>query len=323
MKFSIIIPVYNTAGELRACVGSVLSQGFYDFELILVDDGSTDGDTPALCDALGTECPQHIRVIHKSNGGAGDARNAGITLSQGDYLLFLDSDDALLPNALSTLYARSNEFGSDILYFGMQLTQGDHVLGTLPAAQPHCKSQTLAKCPELLLCPPSACCAAWKRELFLMHPIRFRAGGWGEDLVMTRKMLAVANSVVALSETLYDYHISRPGSVTNRKELQTNREILGAISETLDWYRTEGLFERYHDELCYLTVMNAYYDPVVRILKQAPAYELLSELREYAFLQFPDLKKNPYLRRASLKNRIVFRLLLRRHYRLLRLLLNL
>ena len=75
MKFSVIIPVYNGWEYLRAGVDSVLEQTGADFEILLVDDGSTDGESGALCDTLAREHPDCIRVLHKPNGGAGDARN--------------------------------------------------------------------------------------------------------------------------------------------------------------------------------------------------------------------------------------------------------
>ena len=91
MQFSIVIPVYNVAPYLRECVDSVLAQNSTDYEIILVDDGSTD-NSPAICDEYAEKYSQ-IKVIHKANGGLSDARNFGIKKAQGDYLMFLDSDD--------------------------------------------------------------------------------------------------------------------------------------------------------------------------------------------------------------------------------------
>lgn len=89
MKFSVIIPVYNGWEYLREGVDSVLGQTGADFEVLLVDDGSTDGESGALCDTLAREHPDCIRVLHKPNGGAGDARNAALPLAQGSMCCFL------------------------------------------------------------------------------------------------------------------------------------------------------------------------------------------------------------------------------------------
>ncbi len=93
MQISVVIPVYNTKEYLAFCVNSVLSQTFSDYEILLVDDGSTDGSAE-LCDQLAKEHPQ-IRAIHKPNGGASSARNRGIDEAKGTYIHFIDSDDFL------------------------------------------------------------------------------------------------------------------------------------------------------------------------------------------------------------------------------------
>ena len=100
--FSIIIPVYNVQNYLSACVKSVVEQpGPRDWECILVDDGSTD-QSGAMCDALAAELPD-LKVIHRENGGLAAARNTGLKAATGDWLLFLDSDDAMAPGLLAQL----------------------------------------------------------------------------------------------------------------------------------------------------------------------------------------------------------------------------
>lgn len=91
MKYSIIVPVYNVEKYIENCVSSVLKQTYGDFELLLVDDGSTD-NSPLICDSL-AEKDERIKVIHKQNGGVSSARNEGIRQAKGDYILFLDADD--------------------------------------------------------------------------------------------------------------------------------------------------------------------------------------------------------------------------------------
>jgi len=101
--FSIIIPIYNVEKYLNECVDSVLKQSFSNFEVILVDDESPD-NCPTICDEY-TVIDSRVRVIHKKNGGLSDARNAGIKIAIGDYIIFLDSDDKLANgNVLSLLH---------------------------------------------------------------------------------------------------------------------------------------------------------------------------------------------------------------------------
>lgn len=116
--FSVIMPAYNSAAFLSAAVDSVLVQTDADFELILVDDGSTD-ETLSLFRAYAI-VDARVRVLHKENGGHTSARNAGLACATGEYILFLDSDDSLAPDTLRLLREAIVSQNADIVVFGMQ-----------------------------------------------------------------------------------------------------------------------------------------------------------------------------------------------------------
>lgn len=103
MKFSVLIPVYNTEKYLEECLQSVLKQTYQDFEIIVVDDGSTD-NSGAICDNFQKAYPEKIIVIHKENQGLISARRVGIANASGDYCIFVDSDDSIKNNLLENLY---------------------------------------------------------------------------------------------------------------------------------------------------------------------------------------------------------------------------
>ena len=114
------MPVYNSEKNLSACVDSVLSQTYEDFELILVDDGSTDS-SPAICDEYASR-DSRVRVIHKTNGGVSSARNAGLTFLQGrGFVFFSDSDDTLESNALQIMYQAVDWENVDMLIAGYNI----------------------------------------------------------------------------------------------------------------------------------------------------------------------------------------------------------
>jgi len=124
MRFSVIMPIYNVEQYLEECIDSVLSQDFTDYELILVDDGSPDG-CPAICDRYAQK-DSRIRVIHKHNGGVADARNTGLDICAGEYVVFIDSDDAMCNEALSQLNATIEENGHPQIVVGeIVYWQGD------------------------------------------------------------------------------------------------------------------------------------------------------------------------------------------------------
>lgn len=101
MKVSVIIPVYNTEHYLPRCIDSILNQSFTDFELLLIDDGSTDS-SGAICDAY-AEMDGRVRAFHKENGGVSSARNLGLDNAQGEWVCFVDSDDELFKDGLQTM----------------------------------------------------------------------------------------------------------------------------------------------------------------------------------------------------------------------------
>ena len=102
LKFSIIVPVYNVQDYISECIDSIVSQTFPKYEIILIDDGSTD-ESGQICDKY-ADIYNNIKVIHKTNGGLSDARNIGIEHAEGEYLIFVDSDDYIESKALKQFY---------------------------------------------------------------------------------------------------------------------------------------------------------------------------------------------------------------------------
>lgn len=129
MLFSVIVPIYNVEKYIRRCIDSVLAQSFADFELILVDDGSPD-KCPEICDGYAAK-DARVKVIHKKNGGLVSARQAGITVSQGEYIFNLDGDDALTEDALQAAYEIIRDKSADIVSFSYKRYEGERVGATV------------------------------------------------------------------------------------------------------------------------------------------------------------------------------------------------
>ena len=122
MKLSYIIPIYNVAPYLRKCVYSLVHQDFSDYEIVLIDDGSTD-ESGKICDELRESISDErlvIRVLHQKNGGLSAARNAGLKVAKGEYVCFVDSDDYWEPNVLGGLMAQVEREDLDVLRFDYQ-----------------------------------------------------------------------------------------------------------------------------------------------------------------------------------------------------------
>lgn len=136
---SIVMPVYNAERFLARSVDSVLAQTFTDFELLLIDDGSSDS-SPNLCDAYAKK-DARIKAFHKENGGTSSARNMGIELAEGDYIGFMDNDDYIFPYAYEKLYEKVVAADADVVKCGFVLIDDDDFLPPYPIDEKDVKSQ--------------------------------------------------------------------------------------------------------------------------------------------------------------------------------------
>ena len=122
---SIIVPVYNAEKYVRRCVDSILVQDYPNFELILMDDGSTDG-SGEICDAYAGR-DERVRVIHKENTGVSDTRNQALELAEGEYIQFLDSDDWIVPEATRLLVQAMEKNGCDMVISDFYRVAGERL----------------------------------------------------------------------------------------------------------------------------------------------------------------------------------------------------
>lgn len=137
LLLSIIIPVYNTSHYLDRCINSILSQEGNSYEIILIDDGSTD-ESSKICDAYGRKC-RNVKVAHQRNAGVSSARNHGLALAGGKYIWFCDSDDRLLPHALEKILGAVRTVSPDIIIFPVvEEDSNERALGTIPAPEATC-----------------------------------------------------------------------------------------------------------------------------------------------------------------------------------------
>lgn len=213
MRFSIIIPAYNAEAYLQRCLDSIFSQDFNGYEVIVIDDGSTDG-TAALLEGY----PQ-VKVIHQENQGMATARNRGLDAAQGDYILFIDSDDELMPHALSNLAPQIN--GEDIIGFGSSIyNEETQTITHYPLHTTHYTLHTgwdYFNCHRLEATPVHFVCVwqrAYRRAFLEECGLRFVNGlRRAEDDLFTTMVMLHAKSVKTIANSLYIYHV-RKGSIT-------------------------------------------------------------------------------------------------------------
>lgn len=217
VTFSIIVPVYNVERYLSKCILSILNQSFSDYELILVDDGSTDNSS-SICDYF-VASNDKVKVIHKNNGGLSSARNAGLIKASGKYIVFIDSDDFISLNMLSNCFnILSQDAKIDILNFGYRKVNED---GNLICIKSYDKPDlTVREALIEVLMDRNINSFAWsniyKKELF--EGINFPVNTYFEDKYTTYKIYDRAKKIVVVPEQYYNYLV-RPGSICNEKQL--------------------------------------------------------------------------------------------------------
>ena len=319
MKFSIVIPVYNVKDYLETCYRSVLAQCGADCEILLVDDGSTDGESGPLCDRLAAQAPDRTTVIHKPNGGLGDARNVGLERARGEYVLFVDSDDYLLPGLLPALRETLAETDADIIDFGFVVDEGGVIRERHFGELAQLGVFSLDAHPEALLVLPAAWRRLYRRSLFLDNAIRYPSRVWYEDIRTTPKLFARAKTITALDAPYYGY-VVRDGSITRNTNIERNREILEAFDDLRDWFSRAGLWETYRPEFTRLAVDHILLAASVRVLKLDPKHPLLQEFQTYMDTYFPDHRTCPYLSELSRQHKLILKLLQGGHYEAVRLL---
>lgn len=212
MKLSIIIPAYNAEAYLPQCLDSILAQEHQGCEVIVVDDGSTDG-TAALLD-----CYHDVKVIHQENRGMSTARNRGLDEARGEYILFVDSDDLLTDGALTTLAAKLT--GEDIIAFNAKKLHDATGEQTYhPTIREHETTDGWSYYNRHRLEPTDihfVCIwqRAYRRKFLMDNHLRFADGlRRAEDDLFTTQAMLHAKSVKATADCLYIYRV-RQGSIT-------------------------------------------------------------------------------------------------------------
>lgn len=239
-EISVIIPVYNTGIYLHKCIDSILGQTFPDFELFLVDDGSTD-DSPRICDEYAGK-DARVRVIHQKNQGQSVARNNAIAQMQGQWVMFCDSDDWIHPRTLEWLYQTAREYDVKISIAGYEETSG---------SDPEVTPEQLV--PEI-----------WTpKDFYMQHfinatipvmklihrdalgELRFPVGKYIDDEYIVYRILFTQEKLAVMKAPLYAYFIN-PVSLTKRPWNPRLLDAWQAYEEQIAFFEAMGDKELVH-----------------------------------------------------------------------------
>lgn len=290
---SIVIPVYNAIPYLEACLESVAMQTYKNFEVIAINDGSTDLSEELL--RRYAQNDKRFRVYSQANQGLGYTRNRGVSLSSGSYIFFLDSDDIIPPKAIRSLVEAAEKSAADyavgkVIRFDKerQYAPPRHVEFGLYKEK---KLTTLEKNPELLQ-DSIACNKLWKRSLFTENKLGFKEGKYYEDLSVTLKAAVLAKKIQVIDEVVYNWRIREeefmPSITQQQMKLENTAHRLEALTENRQWLTATNRSKQIIDEHDLKSLLD-----VIRlhVLKFALIAE--PEREQWKTLVLPYLKKVP------------------------------
>lgn len=261
MLLSIIIPIYNVEKYLPATVDSVLSQTFRDFELILVDDGSTD-TSGKICDQY-ARIDNRVKVIHKKNEGVSEARNVGVAEARGDYIGFVDSDDIIEPIMYELMVNAASDYDCEIIQcehdrkstqsnIKYEITDENFTISTGEKVVGDIFIKTGGRCTNVL----SLCSKIYKRELF--DGIVFPYGKVYEDEARTYQIILKAKKVGELNIPLYHY-IKRDNSIITGISINKCLDKAWALRDRMEFFRNTNKDFYLKSVLSYLNCLKSTY----------------------------------------------------------------
>ena len=238
---TVVIPVYNVEKYLNRCIESILLQEWKNYDILLVDDGSTD-HSPQICDDY-VKAYDFISVIHKENGGLSEARNTGISHAKGEYVYFPDSDDWIEPDTFIALAEALESQDFDIISFNREFVKGeeDAIVSEPEVTQVFEGKDAFVQMLKHRYITGFANDKIYRKSLFMDRDILFPRGKYYEDLGTNYKLFLSAKKVYATNQKYYHYLIDNPDSITQSWNEKKFRDMFGFYKEVFysDFVRSQ------------------------------------------------------------------------------------
>ena len=253
---SIIVPTYNVEKYIRTCIESILAQTYRNIEVIIVNDGSTDQSLAVISDFI---CSHHnIKVINQKNQGLSVARNTGIDAATGKYIAFVDADDKIKPDFVSSLYQIADKTGADIVRGSFRDFNGNIPKGWVPDFNVPTNYGTIVL-DQFLSSNISfvVWSSIYRLDFINSNHIRFTPGILFEDADFTIRAYMLAKLVATSPEPNYAYRINRPGSILTTKTTK-NAQKMSLSEEKIISQFISMLKHEKSDVLCSLILKSIY-----------------------------------------------------------------
>lgn len=294
-KISIIVPVYNTEKYIRSCLDSLINQTIEDIEIVVVNDGSTDSSR-YIIEEYKQRYPDKFVVLDQKNQGQAVARNRALDLCSGEYVGFLDSDDAAKPDMFEKMYNRAVEAAAD-----MVVCDYDFVTGSKTVLR-HVKSFKDQN-DMFIDCFVDPWNKVFKAEVLKENDVRFPEGYFYEDTGWFIMSIPFINTAAKINEPLVE-HYKREGSSMTALDDRRVEHIFPVLKRVLDFYSEKGFMSEYKTELeyfCSKILLCSSFRRISRVKDKRIRKELIGRTFEFLENYFPHYKNNAYYRGKLLK----------------------
>ena len=299
-RLSIILPVYNTSKYLKKCLDSILSSTFKDYELIVINDGSPDNSKEIILEYTKL-FGEKLKYIYKENTGLSDTRNKGMSLAQGEYISFVDSDDYISSEMYEEMFKKLKEDDFDIVACDIMLVYEES------KRQKHISSGYINDLTDkedikesMIIQYPAVWNKIYKKQI--LENQLFTKGVWYEDMEFTLKLYPKVNKIGVVRKPLY-YYLQRVNSITYTYN-EKLYDIISNMNRTVEEYKQYNLFDIYKDELEYLYARYALATFLKRLAKSKDKIKYTQGVC-YALdsvkANFPNYKNNRYMKKQGIK----------------------
>lgn len=292
MKVSVIVPVYNTKNYLNECLDSILEQTIDEMEILVVDDGSTDGSTDIIKE-YAEKYPTKIKAFYKPNGGQAQARNLAISHACGEYMGFVDSDDWIDAEMYLEMYNKAKDEDANIVICDTT----DHYPNRDVY---HHASQFEDK----FSVTPSACNKIFRREF--VGDIRFPEGLWYEDFEFTTKNLMLTEKISVIHKSFYHCHCREVSTMTNNNS-EKNLDMITVFDDLIKFVNENSLQDKYKDTLEYLHIDHILISTINRLQQQKNKNKkaVIKTMRKVVKERYPKFYKNDVFKKMARNRKII------------------
>ena len=287
-KVSVIVPIYNVENYLKRCLDSLSQQTEKDFEVIMINDGSTDGSCQ-IATSFAERDPR-FKLFHETNQGEAAARNLGLDKASGEYIMFLDADDYYTDQCIEKALAAIRHFDCDIAVFGSAYKDedGNLVKEVCPART---GTYSLSEQPEILMEIENCVWdKIYRKDLFTESGIRYLPGFY-TDFGGTFRLIVTADTIGFINDKLLNYSVGRKGSITAQFS-EKCFSIFDMSDSIIDFYKQKGIYDLYKEEIKAQSVLN-----IIDKMKLAVASDnkelrdsFIKKSYEYVYSTFGDMK---------------------------------